>query len=287
MRLRFLLVGLGILIGMSGAFAQGCDCAADLARTAAAVSKNHPDFAYMIRGAKEERYRQGLVQLYQEARDNPAMDRDSCRRLLNRYFLLLDDKHITVTLSPRADTVPASRPHPDFRYEALDERTALLRMPTFSRLYAASVDSFYRSLKTQLGRHPDLLIDLRNNTGGQRSKVMTLVALLRASRDRLDHIALLQNDYCASGCEHLVYWLPKKVKGPEIRTFGTNTYGALAYGGTRGYVTPNCRLYFRLPRVTFPYLRRYERVGIEPDEPLPLDTAIPWEDTARAWLLER
>ncbi len=284
---RFLLVGLGLLIGTVGAFAQGCDCAADLARTAAAVSKYHPDFRYMTRGKKGRRYREGLVQLHQAARSNPAMDRDSCRRLLNRYFQLLDDKHIRVTLSARADTVPADRPHPDFRYEVLDDRTAILRIPTFSRLYSASIDSFYRSLKKQLGRHPDLLIDLRNNTGGQRSKVLTLVALLRAYRNRLDEIAVLQNDYCASGCEHLIYWLPKKVKGVEIRTFGTNTYGALAYGGTRGYVTPNCRLHFRLPRVTFRYLRRYERIGIEPDEPLPPDTETPWEDRARAWLQER
>lgn len=269
-----------------GAFAQDCDCAADLARTAAAVSKNHPGFSYMTRGQKGIRYRQGLVALHREARDNPAMDRDSCRRLLNRYFQLLDDKHISVSLSARADTVPANRPHPDFRYEVLDDRTALLRVPTFSRLYKTSIDSFYRSLKTQLGRHPDLLIDLRNNTGGQRNQVLTLVALLRAYRKQFDDIAVLQNDYCASGCEHFVYWLPKKVKGVQIRTFGTPTYGALAYGGTRGYVTPNCRLYFRLPSATFRYLQRYERVGIEPDEPLPLDTEIPWEDTARAWLRE-
>lgn len=115
--------------------------------------------------------------------------------------------------------------------------------------------------------------------------VHQLIRIIADREDRIRAIAILQDRRCASGSEHFIYLLPRRLDNMPVRTFGQHTYGALAYGNTREYVTRHGRLYSRLPRQVYRHLLPFEGRGIRPDQSLPRDSD--WQAAATGWLQGR
>ncbi|WP_116107219.1 S41 family peptidase [Lewinella sp. IMCC34191] len=78
----------------------------------------------------------------------------------------------------RADKVNHSlNPERAFTYRVADS-TVILRVPSFMSSHTRTLDSLYHAAADEIGRHPYLLIDVRDNGGGNSSNFSALLPYL-------------------------------------------------------------------------------------------------------------
>ena len=261
---------------------QDCSCLEDLDYVAEQIEEHHPGYRYFTRGQKGTLYEQGLQDLRGELDAECVLEREECAEFINRYFKLVPDRHLQAHLASREER-HVQNPKPLITdFEILPEGIPLIRLSSFNSRYNAQLDSFYRYIGPRLRQHSALIIDIRVNGGGRKRNMEKLLELLRNRAFDFERIAVLQSRRTGSAAEHFLIRSKRKFRN-RLRTFGQNSYGALAYGGTDGYRTPNLELHFRLPKVVFKRYRRYESVGVTPEVLTPEDEAL---EQALEWLGE-
>ena len=279
-----------LLLLLGGPFflmAQDCACLDDLDYAAAQIAEQHPGYSYFSRGRMAKDYRNGLNALREEVSQNCNVGQEACASYLNRFFAIIPDKFLRATVevpevydpSVPEDTTEAPIRPLTVSITPIDTSTALIELSSFGQQYTEQLDSFYAHLDGELDNYWHLVIDLRANGGGRRTNMHNFMKILEDDSHELVRIAVLQSRRTSSAAEHFLFESRRDL-GARIRTFGQNSYGALAYGGAIPLVTPNFGIQFRLPTEVFRRFRPYERVGVEPDVRTTnsgsIDAALEW-----------
>lgn len=241
-----------------------CPCLEDLNYTADLIATQHPGYDYFINRDAGERYEAGLVQLREELSNQCQLGQTDCIGYFNRFFELVPDKHLRARSESRSER-HISNPRPlSATFETDQEGIGVIMLSSFGRQHTESIDSFYAYVEPLVSDCGKLVVDLRVNGGGRKSNMEALVELIKSHKSHLSQVAILQSYRTASASEQFLF-TAKRGMGNRVRTFGQNSYGALAYGGTEPYETPHLGIHFRLPTVVFRRFRPYERVGVSPD----------------------
>ncbi|MEM8584753.1 MAG: S41 family peptidase [Bacteroidota bacterium] len=257
-----------------------CPCLEDLNYTVDLIAQQHPGYSYFSKREAGERYEEGLAQLRTELQDQCQLGQTDCIGYFNRLFELVPDKHLRARAESREER-EVSSPRPlTASFNIVSEGVATIEISSFSRSHTESLDSFYTYLGTQLPTLSKIVIDLRSNGGGRKSNMEALATLIRDNKASLGQVAILQSYRTASAAEQFLF-VSRQGMGGRVRSFGQNSYGALAYGGTEPYETPHLGIHFRLPTVVFRRFRPYERVGVEPDVETPNGREVA---AAMAWI---
>lgn len=270
--------------------AQECACLDDLNYAAEQIAEQHPGYSYFSRGRMAKDYRDGLNALRAEVSENCNVGAEACASYLNRFFAIIPDKFLRARVeepevfdasAEPADTTEAAAPRPLIAtITPIDTSTALIELSSFGQQYTEELNAFYVQLDEELDKYWHLVIDLRSNGGGRRTNMHNFMQLLEDDSHELVRIAVLQSRRTSSAAEHFLFE-SRRGLGARIRTFGQNSYGALAYGGANPIVTPYFGIQFRLPTEVFRRFRPYERVGVEPDVRTPNSSAI---EQALEWI---
>ncbi|MEM6378896.1 MAG: S41 family peptidase, partial [Bacteroidota bacterium] len=75
-------------------------------------------------------------------------------------------------------------------------------------------------------------------------------------------VAIIQNQYCASSCETLLFWAKQSGKAILV---GENSGGYVGYGENGGVDTPCFNFRFTCPMTRYLEQRKYEVEGVAPD----------------------
>lgn len=86
-----------------------------------------------------------------------------------------------IDLSKQLKSEPSSSVNRPFDIIILNKQTVYLRLNSFDRVYCADMDSFLRAQAHVLGNHPNLIIDIRNNSGGDERCFFELLPYLYTS----------------------------------------------------------------------------------------------------------
>lgn len=164
--------------------------------------------------------------------------------------------------------------------ESISDNTIFLRFTNFSK---ESMNIFKASIK-ELKNYPNIIIDLRNNTGGGLESAFELSSYFLHNKDisyiiqyrnqietttvkadgilMFDNIIILQNENTASASEIFINALKSNLN--NIRTVGTKTYGKGV-----GQTTYKIKNGFYVKATTFlvltPDQNTIHKTGIEPD----------------------
>ena len=77
-----------------------------------------------------------------------------------------------------------------FFYKQLDSQTAYIRIPTFSGGRSAKIDSLYKAAFPKIRNSKQLIIDVRNNGGGDDSNALPLLEFMYTQKIKTDKIDL-------------------------------------------------------------------------------------------------
>lgn len=262
--------------------AQQCPCLEDLDYVVEQIEQQHPGRRYFKRRDTRVSIAEGLSELRQELTQSCTEERQACVDYINRYFTLIPDRHLNATLASREDRYKANPRPLNAKFEILPVGVARIEISSFNRRYTEQLDSFFRYLAPQLLNQRYLIVDVQNNGGGAKRNLDELLELLKNRSYDFERLALLQSGNTGSAAEHFLLRM-RRGFGQRLRSFGTNSYGALAYGGTKAYQTPQLQIHFRIPRVVFKKFRRYEVIGVTPDVTTSDSTAL---EQALEWLLQ-
>lgn len=164
--------------------------------------------------------------------------------------------------------------------ESISDNTIFLKFTNFSR---ESMNIFKASIN-ELKKYPNIIIDLRNNTGGGLESAFELSSYFLHNKDisyiiqyrnqietttvkadgilKFDNIIILQNENTASASEIFINALKSNLS--NIRTVGTKTYGKGV-----GQTTYKIKNGYYVKATTFLVLTPTEdtihKIGIEPD----------------------
>ncbi len=157
-------------------------------------------------------------------------------------------------------------------YERLSEDVDYLYMGSFGNAdkNVAAFKTFYAQLKnTPLAPH--VILDLRNNGGGNEKYSDPFLKLLRKKK-----VYILTNQYTGSNAEQFTLKL-RKLK--EVKHLGSTTRGVLAYGRNYGttYTFPSGNFTIEPTDMNFHKYIDYEWTGIQPDQEL---------DNTQDWILQ-
>lgn len=264
MRLLFTIIIIVIYNITSFTQTESCNCAADFEYVRNKIEKEHPGFKINIKDSGESYYKALVTNILNKIKQSENLTKATCAAYIQEYFSFFKDKHLSVSAEPVQDKSERALDK-DLQLSSLDDATFYMRLPTFYKSYWREIDAFYDSIIPQLPERNRLVIDLRNNTGGGERMFEELVQFLKQKNNNPQQIAVVYNRYCASACELFVLEMKKSNK---VKTFGENSYGALAYGGIIQNFTPNCKLRFKMPTQKTPKYLPYEGIGIAPDVPL-------------------
>lgn len=259
---RFLLLQILVLFVMP-LFAQDntCNCTSDFIYIRQKIEKEHPGFKYNIKISGQENYDTLVASVAQKIDQEPNISRETCAELIGEYLAFFKDKHLAISANKGKDKAEANLTQ-KMSLQVLDNETHYVRLPTFYKTYWREIDAFYDSIIPILPERTQLIIDLRNNTGGGERQYNQLLKFLKKNHSNPQEIALIYNRYCASACEQFIM---KMKKSKKVKTYGENSYGAFAYGAVMQSFTPNCLLQFRMPSKKFNKYLEYEYYGITPD----------------------
>ncbi|WP_203295704.1 S41 family peptidase [Luteirhabdus pelagi] len=168
----------------------------------------------------------------------------------------------------------APKEHSDWEFQQLNDNTQYLYFGSFSNRTenVEAYERFYDRVKDSLTA-PNIIVDLRNNSGGNSKYSDPFVKLLRKSKAKL---YVITNSYCGSNGEQMTLNLKELNNTTHV---GQVTRGTLAYGINYGrtYTTPSGN--FKVLPTDMDFHRKvfeYEETGIVPD--ITFDFSKDWVD---------
>lgn len=162
-----------------------------------------------------------------------------------------------------------------FQYKDYGRGVHYVRLGSFSgsnENYARAME-LLKTLEAEL-TEGKVIIDLRNNGGGGQRTSNPFLKLFKKRKKNLE-FHLIQNHYVGSNSEQFLLKAKKQI---DIKTYGENTRGALAYGfgnyGREPLKTPCNGFSLGLTVSKYERYLEYEVVGIPPD--MYLDNKTEW-----------
>ena len=112
-----------------------------------------------------------------------AVSDDSCLAALRTYLLAFRTSHLSVRSTGSAGATPQpNTPGPAFRI--LSPKTALLTVPSFADQAGEAIARILEEHARDIAQRPNLIIDVRGNTGGSDWTYQPLLPLLAANTRR-------------------------------------------------------------------------------------------------------
>ncbi len=165
-------------------FAQQCNCPQNLEYTITHVKADYAGFNDKVKSNQRKTYEKFVVSLKKRALQANSVD--SCYVLLRTFTNYFKDNHLRVQLDWRyrkqypesakklaqqfAKPVVVSPSTEKLEWKTsfkiLDDKTILLRLPSFEWSEKQIIDSLLNQYKSSLENIPHWIIDLRGNTGG-------------------------------------------------------------------------------------------------------------------------
>jgi hypothetical protein len=75
-----------------------------------------------------------------------------------------------------------------YEFKALDDKTNYLRLSSFDDSFTNELDSFYKSIDIQLKSKPFLIIDIRNNGGGNEQSYFSIMPYIYTNPMKVDSV---------------------------------------------------------------------------------------------------
>jgi len=188
--------------------AQQCDCLLNFDYMVSHVKSDYAGFNDKIKVTNKKAFEKFTNSLRKKA--VAAKSVDSCYVILRSWTNYFKDSHLRVQLDwryrekypevvkflnarfakPKNNPVSIEKLDPKTNFKILDDKTALLRLPSFEWSEKKNIDSLLKTYNQQLMKLPNWIIDLRGNTGG--------------------------TDYAFSGLMPYIYTKPIKIKPDEF-----------------------------------------------------------------------
>ncbi|WP_343532083.1 S41 family peptidase [Pedobacter sp.] len=165
-------------------FAQQCDCAQNLEYTITHVKADYAGFNDKVKGNQRKAYEKFAASLKKQALKANSVD--SCYVLLRTFTNYFKDNHLRVQLDwryrkkypelakklsqqfakPVVISPSTEKLEWKTNFKILDNKTILLRLPSFEWSEKQIIDSLLSKYKSSLANSAHWIIDLRGNTGG-------------------------------------------------------------------------------------------------------------------------
>ncbi|MEJ5996236.1 S41 family peptidase [Pedobacter sp. Du54] len=188
--------------------AQQCDCAINFDYMVSRVGSDYAGFNDKIKVTNKKAFEKFTNSLRKNA--VAAKSVDSCYVILRSWTNYFKDSHLRVQLDwryrekypevakflnarfakPKNSPVSIEKLDSKTNFKILDDKTVLLRLPSFEWSEKKNIDSLLKNYNQQLMKLPNWIIDLRGNTGG--------------------------TDYAFSGLMPFIYTKPIKIKPDEF-----------------------------------------------------------------------
>lgn len=146
----------------------------------------------------------------------------------------------------------------------LDAETTYIKAGSFDSFYPtlSDAEAFYSTLQNSLTK-PNLIVDLRDNTGGGQRNSNILLEILSSYSEK-NKIYALTNHNTGSNAEQFAVKLKKL---PNVKVIGDRTQGTLAYEKKKNVSNPlSCGKFVAImtSKRHKPYLE-YESIGVSPE----------------------
>jgi hypothetical protein len=187
------------------------------------------------------------------------------RSLVNSYFYSSVSESVYRKNPGDKDYVNIHPTAAAFSFISLNIQVQYLRLGNFSnhRDAVKVSQTFIERIKDSLTA-PNLIVDMRNNTGGAGAVSDRFLKLITQYL-KTGKVYILQNNGTMSRGEIFILQLKKKDK---VRTFGQTTRGILAYGSNSGKIEklPSGKMQVYITDMKDPNNRvAYENIGVTPD----------------------
>lgn len=194
------------------------------------------------------------------------------QELIGSYFYSSVSQKVYSKNPDAADYSRIPRSAATYQFSSIDPSIQYLRIGSFSTYTTnvAASNAFYTRIKDSLTA-PNLIVDVRNDTGGAEKVAKPYLSLLKAYAKKGKIYLLLNHDTESQG-EIFTLQL-KKLRG--VSTWGQATMGKLAYGSNYGTrVTLPSKQYeiYITDMNNGATLRSYENKGVIPDNELSLQS---------------
>lgn len=167
-----LLLLAALCSGYGAVQAQDCGCTVDFEKIKQFVEQDYSGFRDKINSGTRTRYEKTTSTILKKTRH--ASSDKACNALLRSWLSFFDDGHLYLIVNdPKTFHYPAA---PSFR--VLDEKTAVLALPSFQYAFKPIIDSIVSANRATLLHLPQLILDLRGNEGGADAAYDTLLSLI-------------------------------------------------------------------------------------------------------------
>ena len=194
-----------------------------------------------------------------------ANEKFARQSLLNSYFYSSVSEMVYSKNPWEINHVDIPTTDPPFQFKTINKNIQYIHLGNFSSYPAEMVKSedFYNQIRDSL-KAPNLIVDMRNNTGGGEKVSGKFLKLLKKYADKGSMYIVINNGTISQG-ERFVLSL-KKLK--NITVLGETTQGKIAYGSNsdKTITLPSGKSAIYITDMKDPdnYLD-YEDIGINPD----------------------
>jgi hypothetical protein len=264
-----------MLIFSSSTFGQEiCNCSADLNFVIEKIEKEHPGFSENVTEKNREFYKSLKDSLIIET-NKENVSKDLCQKILKKYICFIKDKHLQIydpikigEADYEKNFVAKNLP----KYKDLENSIGYIKIPSFNYKLWKELDHFYDSITPIIKTKQKIILDIRNNGGGGERMYSQLLKILKSNSKKIK-IAVVFNNKCASACEEVALIL---TENKNIKTFGENTNGMVAYGFVKEHKTPNCGFTFIITTKKYSSRLKYEFLGVQPEFILEKEKESDW-----------
>lgn len=168
--IRQLLLCTAAIFFCAGLSAQRCPCIKNLDFTINKVEHNYAGFRDKVTTETRASYQAHTDSFRIKAAASTSDT--ACRRVLYRWLRWFKDGHIS--MRPYGSSQMVTETLPPFACTELDSQTMLVTLPSMGNNYITLVDSMLRVHDPTLRAKPFLIIDCRNNGGGNDNTWMPI-----------------------------------------------------------------------------------------------------------------
>jgi hypothetical protein len=161
--MKFFFYSLLTVIACNLAHAQ-CNCSENFEFVYAKTKINYSGWQDKVNSATKQRFELFTDSLRTVTRQ--VKTDSTCFKVLSKWLKFFNDRHTAVYQPMINYESKGNRKTPTFALEKVNSRTFLLTLPSFNSRYKKTVDSLMRAKHDELIQTPNLIIDVRNNGGG-------------------------------------------------------------------------------------------------------------------------
>ncbi|OAB79893.1 S41 family peptidase [Cochleicola gelatinilyticus] len=238
------------------------------------IENNYPGFQIAIREKGMPAYNALKSEVEIWISQNPDATSTQFLKAIKPYLSFFKDKHLraydpeTIDEKGYFENIKEEKKPKINLIKGYKKGVCCLTIPSFNLRLWKELDAVYTILP-KVAKNKDLIIDLRNNSGGGERMYKELLHILK--KRNADQTVLLINRNCASATEAFIF---KASKFKKVLSMGENTNGQFAYGEIKRNVTPHLGIVILIPTKVYKQWLPYEYIGLAPDKHVDTKTSM-------------